>query len=73
MGPLGGRLVFFRGPRARASHWDWEAGARIVASTSAAQQGFQNFFKKSRAAPTPMGARAPVRGACVSTIGIAID
>ena len=41
-----------------------------VASTSAVQQGFQNFFKKRRATPTPMGTRAPVRGACVSAIAI---
>jgi hypothetical protein len=41
-----------------------------VASTSAVQQGFNNFFKKKRAAPTPMGTRAPVRGACVSAMAI---
>ena len=41
-----------------------------LASTSAAQQGFQNFFKKRRATPTPMGTRAPVRGACVSAMAI---
>ena len=41
-----------------------------VASTGAVQQGFQNFIKKRRATPTPMGTRAPVRGACVSAIAI---
>jgi hypothetical protein len=41
-----------------------------VASTSAVQQGFQNFFKKRCATPTPMGTRVPVRGAYVSAIAI---
>ena len=60
--------LFSRPPRADAP---LGLGDRCpLASTSAAQQGFQNFFKKRRATPTPMGTRAPVRGACVSAMAI---
>ena len=63
--------LFSRPPRADAPGQPIGIGRPVpIASTSAVQQGFQNFFKKRRATPTPMGTRAPVRGACVSAMAI---
>jgi hypothetical protein len=59
---------FFEAPTRGRPIGGWETGARSQHQRCAA--GFPNLFKKRRATPTPMGTRAPVRGACVSAIAI---
>ena len=44
IGVLEGRLILFRGPRARTPHWDWETGARSQHQRFAA--GLPNFLLK---------------------------